>query len=201
MFQIRDVFLGQTMCCSWTHVDRLVTRRIWSKHRAIYSGKKNCTRKQHALKAVVKVSRNIELYSCQTTHLKPKNSYQFSKSSNTNLDGLHQIKLDRWPRKRQVRSEHENEVEVRTDPITSPEHCATQRSLRPYILYFAVRSLRLLTVTTTTTIIIIITTIIIIIREIVIIIKVKIMITITVTVTTITKFNEGNTQQYWQMEN
>ena len=38
MLQIRDVFLGQTMCCSWGHVDRLVTRRIWLKHSAIYSG-------------------------------------------------------------------------------------------------------------------------------------------------------------------
>ena len=40
-------------------------------------GRNNCTRKQHTntLKAVVKVSINTELYSCQTTHLKPKNSY------------------------------------------------------------------------------------------------------------------------------
>ena len=51
-------------------------------------GKNNCTRKQHTLKAVVKVSRNIELCSCQTTHLKHKNSYQFSKSSNTILRRL-----------------------------------------------------------------------------------------------------------------
>ena len=43
-------------------------------------GRNNCSRKQYTLKAVVKVSRNTELYSCQTTHLKPKNSYQFSKS-------------------------------------------------------------------------------------------------------------------------
>ena len=40
-------------------------------------GRNNCTRKQHTLKAVVKVSKlNTELYSCQTTHIKPKNSYQ-----------------------------------------------------------------------------------------------------------------------------
>ena len=40
-----------------------------------------------------------------------------------------------------MRSQHKNEVEVRTDTITSLLHCATQRSLRSYSLYFAVRSL------------------------------------------------------------
>ena len=134
MLQIRDVFLGQTKCCSWGrgHIDRpgnilVVIRDVWEvlwglvqlclQEEAVYTdapnkrcfswsndvlqlracwspgdatnlvetscylfGRNNCTRKQHALKAVVKVSRNIELYSCQTTHLKPKSSYQFFKS-------------------------------------------------------------------------------------------------------------------------
>ena len=61
MLQIRDVFLGQMMCCS-----ELVETSCYLFR------KNNCTRKQHTLKAVVKVSRNIELYSCQTTHLKSK---------------------------------------------------------------------------------------------------------------------------------
>ena len=64
------------MCCSWGHVDRLVTRRIWLKHRAIYSGE-IIVPENNTLWKLWKKSREIsELYSCQTTHLKFKNSYQ-----------------------------------------------------------------------------------------------------------------------------
>ena len=56
---------------------------------------------------------------------------------------LQKQKLNRTagPCKRHVQSQHENKVEVRTDTITSLLHYATQRSLWPYSLYFAVRSL------------------------------------------------------------
>ena len=80
MLQIRDVFLGQTTCCSCGHVDRPGDATNLVETSCCLFGKNNCTRKQHTLKAVVKVSRNTEIYSCQTTHLKSKNSYQFSKS-------------------------------------------------------------------------------------------------------------------------
>ena len=140
MLQIRNVFLGQTMCCSWGNVDRPgdATNLVETCY---LLGKNNCTRKQHTLKAVVKVSRNIELSVRVNCSHEAQNSYQISKSSNTNFDGSHQrfnfnFKLDRGPGKRHVRSQHENEVEVRIDPIISPVHCAIQKSLQPYSLYY-----------------------------------------------------------------
>ena len=75
MLQIRDVFLGQTTCCSCGHVDRPGDATNLVETSCYLFGRNSCT-----LKTVVKVSRNTELYSCQTTHLKPQNSYQFSKS-------------------------------------------------------------------------------------------------------------------------
>ena len=57
----------------------LVTRRIWSKHRAIQTTHfENCG----------KILEKYGIYSCQTTH--PKSSDHFSKSSNRNFDGSHQ---------------------------------------------------------------------------------------------------------------
>ena len=69
MLQIKDVFF-----LHWSN-DVLQLRSCWSPGDAtslVETSCYNCTRKQHTLKAVEKVSRNIELYSCQTTHLKPK---------------------------------------------------------------------------------------------------------------------------------
>ena len=100
-------------CFSWSN-DVLQLRACWSPGDATnlvetscyLFGRNNCTRKQHTLKAVEKVSRNkwvifMSNYSPQAQKLLPA------------------IKLDRWPRKRHARSQYENEVEVRTDTITS----------------------------------------------------------------------------------
>ena len=80
MLQIRDVFLGQTMCCMQLRACLSPGDATNLVETSCYQfGRNNCTRK-HTLNAVVKVSINTELYSCQTTHLKPQNSYQFFKS-------------------------------------------------------------------------------------------------------------------------
>ena len=114
-----------------------------------FLGKNNCTRKQHTLKAVINVWRNIELYSCQTIHIKPKNSYRISKSSKTSFA------IQLLPPEIKFRLNHLNttcslnmktRLRYRQTPShQSLVHCVTQKSLRLYSLYFAVRSLHSLT--------------------------------------------------------
>ena len=123
MLQIRDVFLGQTMRCSRGrgHVDSPgdATNLVETCYLLVEN---NCTRKQHTLKAVIKFSRNIELYSCQTTHIKPKNFYQISKNSN--------IKFRFKKHKRHVLSQPENEAEVQPfSTLLNPQILAVAQPL------------------------------------------------------------------------
>ena len=65
----------------------LVTRRIWLKHRAIFSGIWLYQKTTH-FESCGKILEKYWIYSCQTTH--PKSSDYFFKSSNRNFDGAHQ---------------------------------------------------------------------------------------------------------------
>ena len=115
-------------------------------------GRNNCTRKQHTLKAVVKVSRNIELYS--SFHV------NYSHQTQKLLPDLQkqQRKLRRLASEIKFRlnwtADHVNvtcglNMKTRLRYRQTPSHllhCATQKSLRPYSLYLTVRSLTAITI-------------------------------------------------------
>ena len=137
MLQLRDVFLGQRMCCSWGHVDRLVTRRKQRFESCGTSLKKYW---------VIFMSN----YSPQAQKLLP--ILQKHQRLNWTADhvnatcGLNmKTRLRYGGPRRKTYPRHYGilklvSYEVRTDTITSLLHCATQRSLWPHSLYF-VRSL------------------------------------------------------------